>query len=114
MGADRIYDHCNRVIERERLSPHRLITASNVRLICTTDDPVDDLADTVGAGDTFTATMLGIFFVPVFFVVVLKVAGGRKMRAAVKAGTRILSSQISNIQSHTGRTAWLPGYAGAN
>jgi glucuronate isomerase len=43
--ADRIYDHCNRVIERDRLSPHRLITASNVRLICTTDDPVDDLAD---------------------------------------------------------------------
>ena len=36
-------------------------------------------------GGTFTATMLGIFFVPVFFVVVIKVAGRRKSDPAAQS-----------------------------
>lgn len=42
-NADRIYDHCNAKIKEEKLSPVKMIKASNVRLVCTTDDPVDSL-----------------------------------------------------------------------
>lgn len=42
-NAERIYNQCNKKIREEHLSPVKLITDSNVKLICTTDDPVDDL-----------------------------------------------------------------------
>jgi glucuronate isomerase len=43
-NAVEIYNFCNRKIRREALSPVKMITDSNVKLICTTDDPLDDLA----------------------------------------------------------------------
>lgn len=42
-NAVEIYNFCNRKIRREALSPVKMITDSNVKLICTTDDPLDDL-----------------------------------------------------------------------
>ena len=42
-NAERIYNQCNEKIRREQLSPVKLIERSNVKLVCTTDDPVDDL-----------------------------------------------------------------------
>lgn len=42
-NAERIYQKCNDKIARESLSPVKLIRSSNVKLICTTDDPTDDL-----------------------------------------------------------------------
>ena len=42
-NAVEIYHFCNRKIKREELSPVKMITDSNVKLICTTDDPLDDL-----------------------------------------------------------------------
>lgn len=40
-NADRIYDHCNQVLKE--YSARRLMEKFQVRAICTTDDPVDDL-----------------------------------------------------------------------
>lgn len=42
-NAEYIYDFCNAKIKSNKLSPVKMIEASNVRLICTTDDPVDTL-----------------------------------------------------------------------
>jgi glucuronate isomerase len=42
-NAREIYDYCNRKISEEGLSPVKLIRNSRVKLICTTDDPADDL-----------------------------------------------------------------------
>ena len=42
-NAERIYEHCNKKITEDALSPVKFITNSNVKLICTTDDPTDNL-----------------------------------------------------------------------
>lgn len=39
----RIYDHCNTLIAQDGYTAQGLITRSNVKWICTTDDPADDL-----------------------------------------------------------------------
>jgi glucuronate isomerase len=42
-NAEDIYNFCNKKIQEEGLSPVKFIESSNVKLICTTDDPIDDL-----------------------------------------------------------------------
>ncbi len=42
-NAETAWDHCNAVIEKEGLSARELIRRSNVEIICTTDNPEDDL-----------------------------------------------------------------------
>lgn len=42
-NAGEIYEYCKRKIIEEELSPVKLICRSGVKLICTTDDPIDDL-----------------------------------------------------------------------
>lgn len=41
--ADDIYDRANAAIANGDFRPQSLITRSNVKIVCTTDDPVDDL-----------------------------------------------------------------------
>lgn len=41
--ADEIYDRANKAIAEEDFRPQSLIMRSNVKIVCTTDDPVDDL-----------------------------------------------------------------------
>ncbi|NLC39775.1 MAG: glucuronate isomerase [Clostridiaceae bacterium] len=38
-----VWEHCNSLIRERKLDARSIIAASNVELICTTDDPVDDL-----------------------------------------------------------------------
>ncbi len=42
-NAKKIYNYCNGKIKDNELSPVKMITNSNVKLICTTDDPIDSL-----------------------------------------------------------------------
>ncbi|MHB8062164.1 MAG: glucuronate isomerase [Ruminiclostridium sp.] len=42
-NAERIYDYCNNRIKADKLSPVKIIRNSKVKLICTTDDPIDSL-----------------------------------------------------------------------
>ena len=42
-NARSIYDECNRILQDPGMSARGLIRRSNVRLLCTTDDPADDL-----------------------------------------------------------------------
>lgn len=42
-NSEEIYNYCNKKIKDENLSPVKFIENSNVKLICTTDDPIDDL-----------------------------------------------------------------------
>lgn len=38
-----IYDKCNEILQKPEMSAKNLIRMSNVTLVCTTDDPIDDL-----------------------------------------------------------------------
>lgn len=42
-NAEKIYNKCNKKIKEESLCPVKFIENSNVKLICTTDDPIDSL-----------------------------------------------------------------------
>ena len=42
-NSEEIFEMCNRKIAQHELSPVKMIHNSNVKLICTTDDPVDNL-----------------------------------------------------------------------
>ena len=42
-NAASVYERCNEVLKEEGMSARGLILRSNVRLLCTTDDPADDL-----------------------------------------------------------------------
>jgi glucuronate isomerase len=42
-NCDTIWEKCNKVISETHMSPSKLINSSNVAVICTTDDPADDL-----------------------------------------------------------------------
>lgn len=42
-NAQEIYAHCNAMLKRPELSVRGIIRQSNVQVICTTDDPADDL-----------------------------------------------------------------------
>jgi len=42
-SARRIYDQCNAVLQDPDMSARGIIRRSNVKLLCTTDDPADDL-----------------------------------------------------------------------
>ncbi|MCQ6278797.1 glucuronate isomerase [Bacillus sp. EB600] len=39
----KVYDHCNELLKQDDYSVQGLIKRSNVKVICTTDDPTDDL-----------------------------------------------------------------------
>ena len=41
--AKEIWDKCNELLKKEEFSAQNLIKRSNVEIICTTDDPADDL-----------------------------------------------------------------------
>ena len=41
--AQEVWEHCNALIREQKLDARSIIAASNVELICTTDDPADDL-----------------------------------------------------------------------
>ena len=43
INAEIAWNHCNAVIAKEKLSAQELIRRSNVQIICTTDNPEDDL-----------------------------------------------------------------------
>ena len=41
--CQKIYDHCNQMLKQDSMRVRGIIQQSNVRLICTTDDPADSL-----------------------------------------------------------------------
>jgi len=62
-SARRIYGKCNRKLEQKSMSVRGIIKQSNVRLICTTDDPVDSLEwhDKIAADKTCEVKVLPAF-----------------------------------------------------
>lgn len=59
----RIWDQCNRLLQRPEFSPKGLITQSNVAVICTTDSPTDTLEyhDAIRADEAFPCKVLPTF-----------------------------------------------------
>ena len=62
-SAKRIYERCNRKLAQKSMSVRGIIKQSNVRLICTTDDPVDSLEwhDKIAADKTCAVKVLPAF-----------------------------------------------------
>ena len=62
-NADEVYDACNEVLAREDMSVRGIIRKSGVRLICTTDDPVDplDAHEALRGGTGFDTVVLPAF-----------------------------------------------------
>lgn len=58
--AGEAWEVCNRTIRENKLSVRKMITMSNVKLICTTDDPLDDLKahEQLTADDSFPVQVL--------------------------------------------------------
>lgn len=42
-NADDIFDRCNEILQQDNMTVRGIIKQSNVKLICTTDDPIDSL-----------------------------------------------------------------------
>lgn len=55
-----IYDKCNEILKKPEMSAKNLIRMSNVTLVCTTDDPIDDLHyhEEIAADETFEVRVL--------------------------------------------------------
>ena len=62
-NAKTVYRACNEVLARPDMSVRGIIDRSNVRLICTTDDPIDDLAahEQIAADPTCRVAVLPAF-----------------------------------------------------
>lgn len=43
-NAKQLFDHCNKIIEERDYTPRKLLDMVSVETICTTDDPIDNLA----------------------------------------------------------------------
>jgi len=41
--AEAVWEHCNKIIKEKKMNARQIIKASNVAVICTTDDPANDL-----------------------------------------------------------------------
>lgn len=70
-NADRLYDEINTYLKDNHVTAQSLITQSNVNLICTTDNPTDDLHfhDDIKTQSHFTTTVLPAFRPDVAFKV---------------------------------------------
>lgn len=62
-SAERIYTHCNALLEKPQFSTCGLLKKMNVRVVCTTDDPIDDLEQhqKIAAADFCPAIVLPAF-----------------------------------------------------
>ncbi|WP_206459114.1 glucuronate isomerase [Anaerovorax sp. IOR16] len=59
-NAEEIWNHCNQIIKEKGINTRSLILNSNVKLLCTTDDPIDDLNhhDYLKADSSFSVPVL--------------------------------------------------------
>lgn len=62
-NAEEIYHRANDYLKEHQVTTQSLISNSNVNLICTTDNPTDDLAyhDAIKAQDDFKTVVLPAF-----------------------------------------------------
>ncbi len=61
--ADSIYNQCNDMLQTEEFSTCGLLKRMQVKVVCTTDDPIDDLSyhQAIAAGDFCSAKVLPTF-----------------------------------------------------
>ena len=61
--ADEIWEHCNKLLQTKEFTARSLIQKSNVQVICTTDDPIDDLQyhKSIQMDDSFPVKVLPTF-----------------------------------------------------
>ena len=67
-NCDEIFDRCNELLQTDDYTPRRLIERSNVKIVCTTDAPMDDLEYHKQLSKEFTACKVLPTFRPDLFV----------------------------------------------
>ena len=64
--AREIYDHCNTLLSKEEFSARGLMEHFNVKVVCTTDDPTDDLSHHRRLAEELAAGTFNIRVLPAF------------------------------------------------
>jgi glucuronate isomerase len=64
--AREIYDHCNTLLSKEEFRARGLMEHFNVKVVCTTDDPTDDLSHHHKLAEEFSTGTFGIKVLPAF------------------------------------------------
>jgi len=64
--AREIYDHCNALLSKEEFRARGLMEHFNVKVVCTTDDPTDDLTHHRRLADEFAAGSFAVKVLPAF------------------------------------------------
>jgi glucuronate isomerase len=64
--AREIYDHCNALLSTEEFRARRLMEHFNVKVVCTTDDPTDDLAHHRRLAEELEAGAFAVKVLPAF------------------------------------------------
>lgn len=95
-NADKVYDHCNELLKTDEFSTRGLLRHFNVKTVCTTDDPIDDLGDHEQIKDSgFEIKILPAFRPDK----VLNVTGGDTFRKYVSALGEAAGVAISDLAS---------------
>lgn len=64
--AREIYDHCNNLLSKEEFRARGLMEHFNVKVVCTTDDPTDDLSHHRALAEELSAGAFGVKVLPAF------------------------------------------------
>lgn len=95
-NADRIYDHCNGLLAGPDFTARGLLRHFNVKTVCTTDDPTDDLRD----HDLIRESGFEIKVLPAFRPdKVLQITGGDAFRAYIGKLGEVSGVTITGLDS---------------
>lgn len=95
-NADKVYDHCNELLATDAFSAKGLLEHFQVRTVCTTDDPCDDLKD----HDLIRESGFKIKVLPAFRPdKILNLTGGDSFRRYVERLSACSSVSITDLQS---------------
>lgn len=95
-NADKVYDHCNALLEKPEYTARGLLKHFQVRTVCTTDDPCDDLKD----HDLVKASNFEIKVLPAFRPdKALNITGGNTFRQYIEKLGGAAGLQITDLDS---------------
>ncbi len=92
--ADSIFDCCNEQLQSESFRPQSLLRARNVKVVCTTDDPADDLAHHVAHANTQSDIAMYPTYRPDAAFAML---GGDAFRNWLKQLSEVTGREISSL-----------------
>lgn len=94
-NADEVYEHCNTLLQKPEFTADQLLNHFNVKTVCTTDDPIDDLQHHKKIRE-------GRFKIRVYPAFrpdkALHIHNGEGFRAYLKTLSRVSTTPIHNLE----------------